>query len=320
MTPPIVPGVPARAASYLVATYATRTAREQAEALGVTHHTVLAYRSLLVRAGLLDPARRAEFRRYTEAERERAARLARQGLTLQEIADALGRPVGKTSQLLAPLGGIRRLRAEGRADAWFSAEQAAVLMGVHPGTIRDWLAHGALVADRTKPQLTASGQLRKSVQGNRHGVHRITRAALCEFVRERSWWMTYGVRGIQDQDIRQLAETVRRAARGAWVKLRSVAPPVSTTTYVVWRAEGWPGPGWEVIRRGTADWLWLPEGSAPPEPRPTVPHAVRSRRKSVYPKIKTCVSCGAPFAVTRQTRHRTTCGAGCRAKRLRRAA
>lgn len=317
-----VSGVPPRAAAVITATYATHGSREQARLLGISHQTALTYRSLLVRAGVLDPARRAEYRRYSPEEQERAAQLARAGCTLREIAESLGRPACRVSRLLAPLGGIRALRAAGGGDAWLSAGRCAALMGVHRGTVVAWVEVGALVADRTNEVMTAHGKPRRVRRGNVRGSWRVSRAALCDFVRDRAWWMTYGVSAIQDADIRQLALTARSTAGGRWEKLRAVAQQVaaprrlSDATLARWRALGWPrgAEGWEVLRRGTTDWLWVPEGSAlpaPPRPRPRR----STRRPTAYPKRKVCTACGGTFLVTRQDRWRVTCGPACRKAR-----
>lgn len=245
----------------------------------------------------------------------RAAALARQGCTLREIAHALGCAEVTVSRLLAPHGGIHALRRAGQADTWYTANEASALLSIARTTLQAALRAGAISADRTKPQLTAAGRLARVRHGNYHGLWRISRAALCDFLRDRSYWMAYSPRAIADAELRRLAEAVQRDAQGRWVKLRSVAG-CGHSTYSAWRKAGWPGPGWEVIRRGQTDWLWLPEGSAPPDGLPLLTPAARR----LPPRRAVCSECGVTYLCPRTSRKRRTCGAPpCRHQALSRA-
>lgn len=251
--------VPERARELLIATHETHRPAEQAALLGVAIDTVWTYKTALYHAGVLRRAARATQRPRTEAEDARAVALARQGLLGREIAAALGRSPADISEWLAPHGGIHALRASGGGDAWLSREATARLVGVHPSVVRRWVACGALVAGRTK-------ELDGRRRGSAAGFCQVTRAALADFLRdERRYWMEYTPRAVQDAELRRLAETVRAAAGGRWEKLRPLAGRCAPATYSRWRAAGWPGSAWEVTRSGTADWVWVPQGSALPD-------------------------------------------------------
>ena len=116
----------------------------------------------------------------------------------------------------------------------------------------------------TEPKRGGPRRTRKRTSGPVDGHYRISRAALADFMRDRSYWMEYAVSGIQDAELRRLAEMVRAEAGGRWEKLRMFANGAAPGTFSAWRAAGWPGPGWEVVHRGTADWIWLPARTAPP--------------------------------------------------------
>jgi transposase len=263
-TGPQRPDVPARAYALLVETHRTHRPAEQAELLGVTVTTIQVYRNALYRAGVLDKAARASQRPVAPNEPERAAQLARQGAALREIAGSLRRTEADISEMLAPFGGLRHLRAQGGADTWYSGEEAAALLGVGRSTMRRWCREGIIAADRTKDDLPKTRGRKRSRGGPVAGFYRISRGAVADFLRDRTHWMEYAASGICDADLRRLSETLRAEAGGRWVKLRTFDGAASTTTYAHWRAAGWPGPDWEVVRSGTTDWLWLPARTAPP--------------------------------------------------------
>lgn len=263
-TGPQSPDVPARAYALLVETHRTHRPAEQAQLLGVTVTTVQVYRNALYRAGVLDKAQRASYRPVAPDEPERAAQLARQGATLREIAGSLRRTEADISELLAPFGGLRALRAQGGADAWYAGEQAAALLGVDRSTMRRWCRQGIIVADRTKDAEPKPRGRKARNRGPSAGFYRISRATLADFLRDRTYWMEYAACTIRDADLRRLAETVRSEAGGQWVKLRLFDGGAALGTYARWRQQGWPGPAWEVVRSGTADWLWLPARTVPP--------------------------------------------------------
>lgn len=254
--------IPDRVASYLIATHRTHRPDAQAAALGVCLDTVWRYKALLYRAGLLRREDRATMRPRTASEVQRAVQLARQGMLGREIAEALGRTEHDVSEWLAPYGGLYTLRAAG-GDAWLSLQACAQLLGVHTSAVRRWVEAGAIVAGRTKD--APKGRKRRN-PGVKGGFYQITRAALCDFLRDRRWWMEYTPSTIADADLRRLSTVVRHAANGRWEKLRPFAGRCSSGAYARWRGCGWPGPAWEVVRSGTVDMVWLPQGTAPPVP------------------------------------------------------
>lgn len=266
MTTPTRLDVPLPAVTLLLETHTTHSPTEQAALLGVKVTTVHHYRRLLYRARLLDRAQRKVRRPYGTEEPQRAAQLARQGATLRELAASLRRTEADISEMLAAFGGLRHLRAQGGADAWYSAEQAAQLLGVPRRMMCRWCQSGIVAAERTKQDMPRRRGPRRPRGGPVGGFYRISRPALADFLRDRRSWMEYSAAGICDADLRQLAQSVRAAAGGRWEKLRPLAGNPAPGTYARWRAQGWPGPAWQVVRSGSADWLWLPARTAPPSP------------------------------------------------------
>ncbi len=241
--------VPEATRAVLVATHTTHTVAQQAEQLGLARTTIHVYRGQLYAEGAIDRTRRKDRPQHTEAERRRAAELARQGGTLREIARAIHRSEADVSDLLRPLGGLHALRAAG--EGWRTLAGTAALLGVHVVSVRRWRDAGALVGDRTK----AVAQ----------GHWRFSQAAVIAFLRNRRYWMEYTPSLITDNVLRQLATTFRARAGGRWELLARLAGSPAPGTYARWRAHGWPGAGWEVVRSGNADWIWMPAGAAPPD-------------------------------------------------------
>lgn len=264
-TIPTVPGVPARVVAHLLATHRTQSAREQAQALGLSVGRVETCRWRLYRAGLLDKQQRARRRPWAPEEVERARWLLADGCTPAEAAAALGRTVDGLRRALVSYAGVPL----GRARGGRTLEELVALFRCGRGTPALWVRAGYLRAQRYGPEPPIPARRGRRPPPRVHDTRHwhVTRDALLDFVGVRAAWMTYRAEDIQDADLRAYALARRREVPGRWVRFTEVARTLGyerQTVYGWHVARGWPGVGWEVVRWGRTLYLWLPPHTALP--------------------------------------------------------
>lgn len=202
--------------AFLVETYTTLTAVEQARRLGQDYNAVLYQRQRLIRAGLADRQRRFYRVPYTADDDARIVELAQQGACVRTIARQLGRSLGSlVTHIVLALGGIGRLRADELSRVRTSREVAA-LFGVTKRTANKWIDRGWLPA-------TFDRAVRARRQASRRGHARVPDAQIQAFMAKRACWPAWHPSDIADPDWQQYARDVRDAAGGRWVTIREIA-------------------------------------------------------------------------------------------------
>jgi predicted choloylglycine hydrolase len=135
-------------------------------------------------------------------------------------------------------------------------------------TVSKWIAQGRLAATRTK-DAEARTRGRRPKRGVTLGQFQVAHADLLDFLRQRECWMAWRPERISDAELRRAAETFRASAPGRWVGLRELADALHYSLAAVqrWHAAGWPR-GLPRARYGNRCYVWLPAGSAYPDPPP----------------------------------------------------
>lgn len=220
--------------------------REQAESLGLAYTTVKQYRSAMIKAGLVRPLTKCA----TAADVRRLRVLAANGYGIAGAAQCLE----MSDSQVAELASRHKIRF---GHGWWHLTGLESLMGVSEDAITHWRAREWLT-----PQ--ASSEPR----GKRHGYRgiylRVNHRDLVAFLSIREAWMTYAPEGIQDAELRRIAQMYRDTAGGRWVSAKELAGMayLHITSLRKRLARGWPG--WEMARYGRMRFFWMPTGAALP--------------------------------------------------------
>jgi hypothetical protein len=251
-----VAGVPVKTAAYLLATYATTPAADQAEALRLTINGVWTYRKRLLAAGLLkseDGLWGKEIARK-QGEHDRMARLLRQGLTLAEVAEACECSEWYVRESVLPCGGVEALQAEARC---YSLDEASRVLGIPEHTILSCVRLGLLHAPRRERWH------RRGRKPKQHGPTRyaIRRSDICEFLRNRLAWPRFSLATIADPELKRYAQLQQQAAGGMWRTQGEMArlAGITRSTATEWRKLGWLA-DWETTTFGQTTFYWHANG------------------------------------------------------------
>ncbi len=259
---------------FVVETYGTLSAAEQAARLGRTVSSISTERGKLLRAGRIVGSERKYFRLWTEAEDQQLIALVEAGQPMAAIGRRLGRSECAVRRRMAGvLDGIDRHRNNGSMPVR-SLSQVARLFGVAPGTVHGWIESGALRVIRSHVGRTPDDNV---VYGRvAMGRYLITTADLRVFVRKRELWVWWAPEKLADEGLRRLAEQVRLLAGGRWLDTEAIALELgfAVTTVREWLRRGLL----PAQRRGRVFYVWSADlvGFVPPTKAPQRP--VRRRR------------------------------------------
>lgn len=131
--------------AYLIRTAPTLTPAEQAQVLGLPIKIVQTQRHYLRKLGRLSDGAIAN---WTCEERERARVMVRDGKSLAQIGNALGRSANAVLEQLT-LWGMNVRRELARSDG-MDVRDAAEALGVNRDVIIDWIRRGFLRASRRR--------------------------------------------------------------------------------------------------------------------------------------------------------------------------
>lgn len=188
--------------AYIIETYHALSIAEQAADLNLSVGYVRMVRSALIKAGTLNPAKRAKCRLWTAAEWAGVVARLRAGATVKEA----GKPAKRTRESVE-LEALRRHTtiAEVRAGYVWSANTLAAALGVDYTVIVRWIK---------------GGNLKKARGGT---VGRITRAAVERVLSDRYQWPSFSPDAIRDPHFRAFARGERIKAGGDWMSAKEYA-------------------------------------------------------------------------------------------------
>lgn len=194
---------------HIIQTFATHTAREQAEALGVCYERVVRLRGRLAREGKIDFRQRCHRRPWSTDEDNLLCDMIQEGKSLRAIARKLGRT--ETAVLIRAKrehGGMTWLK-----NAWFA-----------PMTLRDVARLFGLSCSKRAAWWIQQGWLRGTRHGRRRGyTWRVSQGAILDFLVVREVWMAWDPALMTDPDLRAEAVRLRAEAGGHWIKLATWA-------------------------------------------------------------------------------------------------
>jgi hypothetical protein len=213
-------GVDVATGAYLITTYATHTAAEQAAALNTTSGSVRSLRYRLIRTGILNKEASRQKRNRSAVDdptlRQRVILLAADGVPIRTIARLLGQPKSRIGEIATGAGVYQRAKT-----VVYTARGTARRMGVCPKVVLTWIDRGWLRAELNE---------RTPAKETSHTHWRIARADLAAFVRDcRTAWPTYAVATVADADLRALAQARRGHAGGRWLSMTDLARLMDAT-------------------------------------------------------------------------------------------
>lgn len=226
------------------------TLSHQAAELRLALTTVRAYRSTLIKAGMLK-SRVKRFADFTPDQIDRVRRLASYGYSHSGIAQL-------TEFSVPQVGRICKEHNIKTGEGYWTLADLEQVMGIPESTVERWRDEEWIT-----PQLTKEvGGRRRSRRSVRQLV---TRRDMVDFLTIRAAWPSYQPSNINDPELRQAAEMMRCSARGRWVPLSDVADMAGIYfTRVARRMKnGWLA-DWEWTTIGRARYLWMPDGSMLP--------------------------------------------------------
>lgn len=238
-------GVSLKVAAYIIETYQDTSIADQAAHLNSTINSVRRIQYLLNKAGVitgrLSKAARERRKGRDAMLAERIARLAADGATAPSIAKQLKQPLGRITHIIHTLGGMQALRGD-----VFNLDEVANLFQVTWATARNWVKQGWLTAKRN----TGAGC-----------VFAVRRFDLIAFIAVRPAWPSYAPQLIRDEELRERALQVQKAAGGRWYSRREIAirAGVHLETVRHWREKGYLQ-DMETTTYGHATYYWLPDG------------------------------------------------------------
>lgn len=221
----------------------------QAAELGLSRYQVKRYRSALIAAGQLEP-RKPRVRIFPPEQVAHVRRLASYGYSHVGIAQIVELSETQVKRLCDRHGITTGV-------GFWSMSDLEQIMGVSRWAVAVWQKQEWITP---QPAKDTSNRKRRS------GIyHRITRREMVSFLTIRAAWPSYHPDRINDPELRQTAEMLRRNARGRWVSLREVADMacVEVTCITGRRKNGWLA-DWEWTGYGRGIYLWMPDGSVLP--------------------------------------------------------
>lgn len=232
--------------AYLELTHDTLTMQQQAEALGVSRHTLCQWRRRLYADGRLSTERRAGMTRVGPDELRAIAGLWARGMSAAGIAEARGISVNRVEYCLMRSGAYGRPRVE-----LITAKDVSRLFGISDAIVHRWIDRGWL-------PITRQGR------SDRASPYGWARDDLEAFILNRDTWVAWGPAQIADLAMRERARAARASANGAWhqhssVFLRlGVNPQTGSRT---WVPAGLFGDRPET-RYGSGRYVWLTTNEA----------------------------------------------------------
>lgn len=206
---------------YLIRTYPTLTAQQQADELQRTYSSVIDRRSQLIQAGQLDPCQRKLQRLWSKGEEAYLLELLAEGLPLSRIATRLQRTYSAVMCHCRKIGGVPWLRRPKDGHQVRTIDEVAALFGTYEGPVRHWIDAGWLAARRNS---------------KRRGSHwLITDAALMDFISNRLTWFAWKADRITDPDWKAHALWERERARGHWLTTQQAGEQLNTNRTFVLR-------------------------------------------------------------------------------------
>lgn len=214
----------------------------QAKRLGLSPNTIRAYRSAMIRSGLLQP----KIRSATPADEARIARLAARGLSVRGITERVGLGRVQVSEVL---------RSVDRTGERWGLKALVALFGVSDEAVRAWRDAGWLALTPARGDEYVKGVAQVA-----------SRDELRRFIHVREAWPSYSPALIVDEELRALALQVRRLAGGEWLSLTEIACRASIGVEAVPKRmrHGWLA-DWPQTRCGRARFVWVPTGAEMPE-------------------------------------------------------
>lgn len=224
--------------------YAHKPLRWIAKRLKLSHNTVKAYRSAMIKGGLIASRRR----HVTDEDIARIRRLAAYGYSLVGIAERMDMPRGTIWRI------TRQCHIELCPSDMWSLTDLERLFQISDKMPNIWRRHGWIVGTPASGDEPARGV-----------TLWLTRRELQHLVRTQDAWPTFNPWHIRDADLRADAVRCRELAGGRWVSLAEVcaAAGVQYGTISKREANGWLD-GWRWVRIGRARWLWWPDGAILP--------------------------------------------------------
>lgn len=199
---------------YLIQTYPTHTAQEQANALGRSLASVNHVRSLLLQSGLVQPTQRRYNPAWTADEQYSVLEYLDRGWSVRKIAANMpGRSAEAICSWVERRGyQLKSLRRK------YSLAELGRLFGVSDDKIsKVWIKRGWLAASYDK----IPRRQRRGKQYRRHIY--VEYDALMDFLDYRPAWPYWQPAWITDPDWREAAEDCRAAAGGHWLSVADVA-------------------------------------------------------------------------------------------------
>lgn len=188
---------------YLIRTYSTLTGQQQADELQRPYGIVIDRRSLLIRAGRIDPRRRKYMPLWSKDEDAQLLELLTEGLPLARIATRLHRTCCAVTCRCRKIGGVSWLRRPKDGHQVRTIDEVAALFGSHEGQVHYWIDAGWLAARQNR---------------KKRGSHwLITDAALMDLISNRLTWFAWKAERITDPDWKAHALWERERARGCWL-------------------------------------------------------------------------------------------------------
>lgn len=206
---------------YLIRTYATLTGQQQADELQRDYGIVIDRRSLLIRAGRIDPHQRKVDPLWSKDEDAKLLELLTEGLPLARIATRLHRTHCAVMCRCKKIGGVPWLRRPKDGHQVRTIDEVAALFGSHEGQVHRWIDDGWLVAQQNR---------------KKRGSHwLITDAALMDFIANRLTWFAWKAERITDPDWKAHALWERERARGRWLTTQQAGQRIGKSKTFVLR-------------------------------------------------------------------------------------
>lgn len=184
--------------TYLIATHETLTMEQQAEALGVSRHTLGRWRERLYAQDRITVERRAGMARISAAETQAIARLWAQGLSGPAIAERRGISRHRVDYCLKLAGALGQPRA-----VLISGAELARLFNVSSSLVVRWVRRGWMPTIRTG-------------RDDRASSYGWTRDDLEAFIANRETWVAWAPAQLADPALHARARALRAAAGGQW--------------------------------------------------------------------------------------------------------
>ena len=257
---------------FIVDSYQTMGAQEQADRLGRTLQSVYLMRTKLIQADRLVAHQRRMFRPWTPDEDTRLIALVERGVPVAVSAKQLRRTECAVRKRMATvLGGIDPHRNNSKTPVR-SLSQVAQLFGVSRRIVVEWVVSGVLSCTRSH-----YGRMRQEgwPQGDQvMGRYLVSTADLLAFIRDRSMWIWWSPETLDDLYLRRMAEQARTLAGGHWMTTEDIAAELR---YAVTTVRDWLRCGLlPHKRRGRIFYVWSGDFAdfVPPKEAPRTPESV----------------------------------------------